>query len=246
LTLLLDCCFGGGNEKMFSPSGRELGSVITPKRWAPPTEFLAKHAIFGKAEAASISSYKPFGMRPVTARPEPSVVLSKSGSTSWPTAIDEEGQPLVNGVLIAACTEDETASASNELTEGLSAFTFALKRLVEQQGHDLSLQDVRDGTDRILKGLRFRQTSTLKIGTGPVDRDSRFLSLQRKTTIPSWPTDRRLEMTDTKFLDRIVPVLVERAISELTKKGYQPASSGSDKSLGGDIVRDLADRVVRS
>lgn len=246
LTLLFDCCFGGGGDKVFSPTGGQFGSYITPKRWAPPTEFITKHEVLNNPNATPVASYKPFGMLPITVRPPPSLVMSASESTTWPTAIDEEGQPLINGALLAACHEDETASASNDLTDGLSAFTCALKRLIEQRGLDQSLQEVRDGTDRILKAMRFRQTSTLKIGTGPIDRDSRFLGLQRKPTVPSRPTDRRVPVADDKFLEMIAPIIIERVINELTKKGYTPRTGGDEKFFPGfeTLVPILVNRAI--
>ena len=245
LTILFDCCFGGGNEKMFQPSG-DFGAFVAPKRWSPPTAYLMKTAAFASAEAVAVSSYKPFASRPITSKAPPSVVLSAAGATRWPTAIDEAGQPLINGALLAACTEDETATASTPETEGLSAFTFALKRLIERQGLDLTLHEAQEGTDRILKNMGFRQTSTLKIGTGPIDRDSRFLSLAPKAITPSRSTDRRIDMTDEKFLETLVPILVERVVNELTKKGFTPAAGGTDKFFPGiEIVAPvLVNRII--
>lgn len=246
LTILFDCCFGGGNEKMFQPSG-DFGAFVAPKRWSPPTAYLMKTAAFASAEAVAVSSYKPFGSRPITSKAAPSVVLSATGATTrWPTAIDEAGQPLINGALLAACTEDETASASTPQTEGLSAFTYALKRLIERQGLDLTLHEAQEGTDRILKNMGFRQTSTLKIGTGPIDRDSRFLSLAPKAITPSWSTDRRIDMADQKFLESLVPILIERVVNELTRKGFAPAAGGTDKFFPGiEIVAPiLVNRII--
>ena len=274
LTVLFDCCFGGGNEKMFQPSG-DFGAFVAPKRWSPPTAYLMKTAAFASAEAVAVSSYKPFASRPITSKTPPSVVLSAAGATRWPTAIDEAGQPLINGALLAACTEDETATASTPETEGLSAFTYALKRLIERQGLDLTLHEAQEGTDRILKNMGFRQTSTLKIGTGPIDRDSRFLSLGRRAEALSGFIDRRVDMADAKFVEALVervireltqkgyepasahsdkflpgigyiaPIIVNRIIDELTKKNYRAKGNGSDKSLLGDIAREVIERTVR-
>ena len=44
------------------PTG-DFGSFITPKRWSPPREFLAKSPIFANPEAAVVTTYKPFGSR---------------------------------------------------------------------------------------------------------------------------------------------------------------------------------------
>lgn len=242
LTVLLDCCFGGGNDKFFLPTGT-FGALAKPKRWSPPDAFLDDDLRqLAKGQSVPIASYKPFCAQPVSSKVAASVVFSEAGMTRWPTAVDEAGQASINGVLLAACLEDETASASTAQTPGLSAFTFALKRVIEQHGVDLTLQDIRDRTDRALKGLGFRQTSTLKIGTGPIDRDSRFLSLQRKAGAASWSTDRRIDMSDTKFVE----VLVERVIRELTQKGYQPVSASPDKFFPGiEIIAPIIiDRVI--
>ena len=245
LTVVLDCCFGGGGDKVFMPTG-DFGSFITPKRWSPTREFLAKSPVFTNTEAALVTTYKPFGGRPISSKAPTSYVYSAAGATPWPTAVDEAGQALINGALLAACLEDETASASTDKTAGLSAFTYALKLLVDQQGLELTLRQAQEGTDRILKRMGFRQTSTLKIGTGPIDRDSRFLSLEHKALIPSSPTDRRIDMADDqKFLERLVPVLIERVVHELTKKGYSPGG-GSDKFFPGAhlVVPVLVNRVI--
>jgi hypothetical protein len=280
LTVLLDCCFGGGNDKFFLPTGT-FGELARPKRWSPPDDFVDKQFDgLAKGGFAEVVSYRPFGCLPITAKAKTSVVFSESGLTPWPTAVDEAGQPSINGALLAACLEDETASASTAQTQGLSAFTFALKRVVEQRGIDLTLGEARDSTDEVLKKLGFRQTSTLKIGSGPIDRDSRLFSLERKSSATRSFVGRSIDMTDTKFLEVLVPILVDRvarelskkgyapinadgekffpgfvevivpalvnrAIDELTKKGYAPMNGAADKSLGGDIVRDIIERVTR-
>jgi hypothetical protein len=249
LTVLLDCCFGGGADKTFQPTG-DFGSFVATKRWSPTDVYLENlsDASAEKGEAIQVASYKPFGAPVLHTKGAPSVIFSESGMTRWPTALDEGGQASINGVLLAACLEDETASASNNQTQGLSAFTYALKLIVGQRGMNLSVQQLRDATDEILKRTGFRQTPTLKIGTGPIDGNSRFLTLDRTTRRPAATIDERSSTMTDKFLDRLAPIIIERVIRELTSKGYAPsANGGADKFLPGGFepyVPILVDRVI--
>jgi hypothetical protein len=243
LTVLLDCCFAGGNDKTFQPAG-DFGAFVSIKTWSPPDDYVEKQsAETGKGEAIPIVCYRPFAGRPIDTKSTPSIVFSEAGLTAWPTAIDEGGQTSLNGALLAACLEDELASASSPQTEKLSAFTYALKQVVAGRGLDFSMQEMRDGTDAVLKRLGFRQTPTLKIGTGPIDRSSRFLTLERRAARrAAWIGERSGVMAD-KFVDALVEPIVERCLVELGRKNYAPAANGADKFVPG-LVEIIAPVIV--
>jgi len=68
----------------------------------------------------------------------------------------------LKGVLISASTETETASASTSQTNGLSAFTFCLLRVLETRGLNLSFQQLIEESILELRALGLRQTPLLK------------------------------------------------------------------------------------
>jgi hypothetical protein len=84
----------------------------------------------------------------------------------------------MNGLLLSACQENETASASTPKTDGKSAFTFALLQAVAAQGTGVSSRRLNEEVKTSLAQLGFRQTPVLMEPAAPAGiADRSFLSL---------------------------------------------------------------------
>lgn len=139
-TAVLDSCFSGGMDKIVFASASGAADFAAPKRWAnAPAN--------GKAAASEPTGYRRFGAQK--------------------SAGDEAGDPPLKGLMLAACSENETASASNARTRGLSAFTFALLEAVEEHGLEATSSTLMASVRSTLSEHGFRQTPTLFEASGP-------------------------------------------------------------------------------
>ncbi len=169
LTVILDSCFSGGMEKRLYETvnkaafatGLEslstLGQTYIPER-SKVKAFMCEPV---KAKAiedsmAKTTVYKPFGQSGKLTPGGYELALAKASIS------DETDQVQLKGVLISASTETETASASTSQTNGLSAFTFCLLRVLETRGLNLSFQQLIEESILELRALGLRQTPLLK------------------------------------------------------------------------------------
>ncbi len=158
-TAVLDSCFSGGMSKLVLGNADGSAEFASPKRWAvqPKTETPSE------ASLSAPSSYKSFGQA--------------KGITS---AGDEAEERSVTGIVLSACSENETASASSSRTRGLSAFTFCLMRALEQHGPTATPEDLNSDILDSLRELGFRQTPLVQEGPGPFALSARsFVAMQR-------------------------------------------------------------------
>jgi Caspase domain len=161
LTIVLDACFSGGDEKMFVlPGGAlERGKV---KRWIATPSQLAAQKAFSGAEPSKIA---PFGyLTPVRGSD-----VSRHLSTAMDKAFDDDSYRIAQlqdkdskGLLLSACLENEEATASTSQTNELSAFTFALLSAVQKADAATSADDLIAEVGRTLRALRLGQTPMLK------------------------------------------------------------------------------------
>jgi hypothetical protein len=171
LTVILDSCFSGGMEKIIlvTDKGIEVGR---PKRWTPLDAGLLEKEFTLLAPGTNVI-FKPFGGAPaVTAdqlakefRPADLRPLAAAGDAKalvLAPSSDEVGQLEMNGLLLAASMENETASAKTSQTNGLSAFTFAMVEALNATGPMVMSVDIMTSAQQRLKGLGFRQTPLLK------------------------------------------------------------------------------------
>lgn len=84
---------------------------------------------------------------------------------------DESGQLQMTGLLVAACSENETAAASNGLTDGLSAFTFCLRQEIAAGNGGKSTAALLQAVATRLKSMGFRQTPVEKPPVKPPGLD---------------------------------------------------------------------------
>ena len=129
LTVLLDCCFAGGNFKfVFDPTGTAPDAEIAQvKAYQPPAEEQAKafEALARKPaedKPTRVTSYRRFGCGTAATMQALSSVFAPPASAASGTARaaapkalsdpSEAPQPEMNALLISACLETETAAAS--------------------------------------------------------------------------------------------------------------------------------------
>ncbi|MCC6176302.1 MAG: caspase family protein [Chloroflexi bacterium] len=188
LTIVLDSCHSGGMSKPFFVE--QAGVELTENKvWRPDGPQQDDVAVAEK----SMTPIKPFGQAPILLA-KPPLEAAKTFQTQalyddarFAHESDPELYPVpdsadaadaseleLNGLLISACTAEQTAAASTSATtspdgrEQLSAFTFAMRRaldgLITAEGDvdRISARRVLDATAQELADLRFRQTPLLQ------------------------------------------------------------------------------------
>jgi hypothetical protein len=161
LTVVLDSCFSGGMEKRI-PLGNGL-EIARTKLWVPPPEASPAKRLTGWPLVP-----RPFGCFPVT---DPAAVkrlmlgpqagADLKAAAPQAAGADEASQLQLSGLLLSACSENETASAATSTTEGLSAFTYALIRVLPASG-EIPVASLYEGVRQWLAEGGFRQTPALK------------------------------------------------------------------------------------
>lgn len=163
LTVILDSCFSGGLDKVpiFFDDRVELA---IPKRWTPtdPDMLTAEVKSFKR-----VKNYRPFGCEPINGIKRKSFKLSSKGLSVNPASPDEVAQPRLNGLLLSACLETETASASTSKTDGLSAFTYGIITSLKDLPGNCSNISLMEAAASQLSTLSFRQTPVLKEPPAP-------------------------------------------------------------------------------
>src|SRR5262245_17829980 len=205
LTVIFDSCFSGGMEKLFLEAARlasrtdksivhsdtglktqitakivsstlppqigriktyipsDLDNFIKDQQTEPPGGFKA----FGSA-ARKIDGFGQAG-------------ISKEVILNVPS--DETREPVLNGLLISACAENEVASADTPFTNGLSAFTYGLLQALSRRGRISAATLAREITST-LKAMGFRQSPQIKEPGAPSGMSQ--LSFIELTPIESW------------------------------------------------------------
>jgi hypothetical protein len=269
-TAVLDMCFSGGAFKAVA-----LDAFGQPRFEAtqikalpyPPEEMQAKTKAFSlEAGPDAPPSYKRFGCVPTDRptvltkmfAPEPAVALAapKAVALSDPT---EAPQPEMSGLLVSACLETETASASNSLTRGLSAFTFAMLEALGRQTTPRSAVGVFDATAAELRRLGFRQTPMLLERAVPGNLRTRaFITaieeVPQKVFVAE-QVDQKLFGAIVARLAQVIPqvapavlagVVSPRKTAALTSTPYSaaaalaPASTDADEKFIGAVLGTLA------
>jgi hypothetical protein len=173
LTVLLDCCFAGGQFKLVFEDTAPEAEIAQVKAYQPTHEEQAKafESLARKPEEgkpARITAYRRFGCGPATSPRALSTVFAHPAATATGTARavapkalsdpSESAQPEMNALLVSACLETETAAASTSKTGGLSAFTHCMLKATQALGNKRTASEVFNRTAANLKTLGFRQT----------------------------------------------------------------------------------------
>lgn len=241
LTVILDSCFAGGLEKKFyekvvTPVAvaekMMLSSLGIPAKSSPEETARVKAFMPDTSKAKNIwdaeakaTMYKPFGMPPRPVR---------GAKTSFPPS-DEIGQLQMRGLLISACTEFETASASTSQTNGLSAFTYCLLKILHQGGAELPVRQLVDQVKEELHRLGFPQTPCHKDAAMGTRLMSPLFGFGYTTT------QREIPMNDQMVLNAVLTLL--RMASEGQKAPYGYASH--EQKGWTDLIPVLIDAVTR-
>lgn len=186
-TLVSDSCHSGGMYKVFEVEGETVELALTKVLKVPPPA-TNKVGTFLSPEKLNRLNYRPFGSRRNSAS-----AIAKRFGTAPTKSFDEAGQLAMNGLLLSACLENETASASTSKTDGKSAFTFALLQQLQSLGSSVNNVALMDGTTAQLKAMNFRQTPVLMEPARPPGLGTRpFLLFGGQasggTTVPSGTT----------------------------------------------------------
>jgi Caspase domain len=258
LTVILDACFSGGMEKVvFDPTGAtpnvELAQV---KAWKPPRDEVARDKGFADAGHQTVKEFRRFACSPIASSAAIARTLAVEAFTSratqsapatavgtavlpWTKAVtDEAGQLELNGLLLAACLETETAVASTAKTEGLSAFTHALLRSAERLGVSASTADVLAAIENHLKTLGVRQTPLVLERATPGNLRRRGFITFEATAAP----DNLGYLSEPRFWEGVLTAMTPqvhalRAVfakeGELMSTMYQPTLPNYQGTMGG-------------
>ncbi|SFE82359.1 caspase family protein, partial [Blastococcus tunisiensis] len=161
LTVVLDSCFSGGMQKFFiTGQGAE---VVRGKVWAPDDSQAA--AVNKALLEGALARMEPFGSAAITdsvaAAEEKGFVDTSDAAGKTKAAGDEQGQLQLNGLLMSACRENETASAKRSDTDGLSAFSFALREATSLLGSGGTPAQLHEQAGKRLEQMGFQQRPLL-------------------------------------------------------------------------------------
>jgi hypothetical protein len=237
LTVVLDSCFSGGMQKPIAlGDGVEIART---KLWVPPPGRSAAKSLMGGPLVP-----RPFGCFPVTdptavkrlvLGPQPCPELKAAAPQA--AGEDEASQLQLNGLLLSACSENETASAATSATEGLSAFTYALMRALPTSG-EISVTQLHEGARERLAAIGFQQ----KVPASPAElASSSFVTLapagaaasQPAKTLPAeaggeftTPAEATEDatMTDQEAYDQQFWTTVERVAAQVVSAAGNQAS----------------------
>ena len=173
---VIDACYAGGMSKdplsLIAKKYKEEKYSTPNKMFASPSlrRQLVSRDVIDPLSAAPIVYVNRFGGNTVALSARGNVVSEK---TTFNNPSDENG-PSLNGVMVSACQENETAAAGSELTTGLSAFTFAWLKAY-QASPEASIAKIGASTGAILAELGYRQTP--RIDGVPSSLDLTFAKL---------------------------------------------------------------------
>lgn len=179
LTIVLDACFSGGDEKAFvtRQGNVEIGKI---KRWTPPP---SAGNVQAKVRVAQATKIKPFGYLTALSGSdlERHLLPIRGKAFDPPYRITELQDRDSKGLLLSACLENEEAAASTSQTDGLSAFSFALTGAARSLGAGATAKDVVVQAGATLRTLGLGQTPMLKEPLQPPDLgDASFVLLNRE------------------------------------------------------------------
>ncbi|MDQ2790121.1 MAG: hypothetical protein DLM60_21150 [Pseudonocardiales bacterium] len=209
LTIALDACYSGGMNKVLFTD--EDISVARAKVWLEDDDQQLSNA---KALDDGVVAFKLFGRK--TTRSSAALasdwslpVETKKSLTVLSKALDSNDVE-VNGLLMAACQEGETAAAGTPQTNNLSAFTFALLSCIDRLGRDQPANELCDEADKLLKQLRMQQTPVVAEPPVPTGLGSRsFITmtdgLQNKS------------LGDTSSVFAAIGTAVQHSLADLKK-----------------------------
>lgn len=146
VSIVLDTCFEGGLEQRFVAP--ELGTV---KAWQP--KFTKLDLLHHRERFARVAEFKPFGCEPIAMSRSDLLEMHFGTPIALPA-----NRSRMNATLAKACQHHEVAVTGGACSSEVSAFTFALCRLLESRGGFVTSQEVVDGTASQLAAMGVGQT----------------------------------------------------------------------------------------
>lgn len=240
-TLVADCCFSGGLEKrLLVPLSTACGAAnrARVKAYTHPTSEKCIEHVYAENNAIEV---KRFG--------EATVLAGSQKGAASPASLTQ-----LNGVLLSACLENETASASNESTGGKSAFTFALLHSLKELGRRAALDALTRAAQSTIDNIGLTQTPTLKEPPDPGDlRFRTFINFEAAkadetsetaTDLTSSPLDvigRVLTGGSTMDVSTLIQMLISGAKENISAE--QTSSAKDSASLTSAIASMIAAAV---
>jgi hypothetical protein len=224
-TLISDSCHSGGMYKiMAGVDGMDSVQVAQTKVLRVPPQELVDKVFVNPADVRTLR-YRPFG-----ARPGSLAAIGKKFNMAMPKGFDEQGQLAMNGLLLSACLENETASASTPRTDGKSAFTYALISQLTALGPEASNRRLMDAVTQSLQQMGFRQTPVLMEPVAPPGMgELAFLTLgQPKAAVGSLAGGFPMAEAD-------LARLVREAIARIQGGGSATAPSAQPTAAGATL-----------
>jgi hypothetical protein len=221
-TAVIDACFGGGAFKaIVDPfSFESIVEVAQVKYWTPPPD-VSEQAISFDGKGTKVRKFKPFCQKSLSSRNKLASALKRYQSnaasvnkaSSDPT---EAFQPELQGLLFAACQENETAAASTSKTNGMSAFTHSLLTTINRVGASPSTRQLLAEVSTHLESLGFEQTPLVLEPSIPGDLQLRtFLELQNVLTATTVPASLNQTQLMQAVLYAVLPVVLRMAHDRL-------------------------------
>ncbi len=260
LTVILDACFSGGLFKAILALDTDDIEVAQVKVWQPPQEevvkaFALESAVSGASKPMKIARYHRFGCMPLSSPRaivkafSPDLTAEFKATNKALSDSSENLQPELQGLLVSACLETETASASTSRTEGMSAFTHSMRNAIIGLGNSASAAQVFKATAESLKKLGFQQTPLLLERETPGSLKSRsFINMEDQkmanvmnefdATMMTSGTGVTEEETQ-KFLGALIPVVLSAAPSIIN--ALRPRRKEISTSGGGHVASDRGD-----
>ena len=231
-TFVFDACFSGGMEKRLYELVELQQEVSRIKTWTP--ENLEKHFADVIANEKDVVSYRPFGCAPIPTKWTTKSLKKSLARAEFSDAGDEAGQLQLNGLLISACKETETASASTPATLGLSAFTYCFKSVLKAAPVGASADEIVDQTKLMLNSMGFGQAPLVKSNPAMLSKRP-FLGGRRSSPSKSFASDWPMNPPSSRFgpyfdgaksWESRIPQLVPSILQEVLR------------ALGGDASAD--------
>ncbi|MBY5701029.1 caspase domain-containing protein [Rhizobium leguminosarum] len=172
-TFVADCCFSGGLEKRILAPVSKHSKVV---EWARAKSFLHpnRDGFVDDTRAMQDRAVKRFCESTCSRGSVTSASLRVLSTVLEAFMMAPPSHEQLNGVLLSACRENETAAASTASTEGKSAFTYALLHSLQALGLDATLDELVHATQSLIKSTGFAQTPLIKEPKFPID--TRFRS----------------------------------------------------------------------
>ena len=246
LTTVLDSCFSGGMFKLLALPDGSVEAAQNKAFVPPPDAFVAKDLSDTIVPIRPARAYKRWGasvlrrpdsVKSIFAAPLARPVAALSSMSK--SADGEAGDAEVKGLLISACLETETASASTSRTNGLSAFTHALLKALETPANRTRADKLFETSKSILQGNGFRQTPLILESKSPGNLKTRsFVLLESAAAVAPSPSS-----TPATGFDAIL----EEIMRHLLKETETTSDWTSEKSFGDpleDLVRESVGRAL--